>query len=192
MTGDGLLPPSAAGEHGSGDQRHRGQPDGGVPGVRPPERGHADPRHAQDRQPTDVGRVGVPAVLGLVGVAAGDQPALRVEGDQPVQQQPAGHLWVLDQHDLARAQFGRGHRLGDHDVPRLDPGGHGAAGDDVRGVAQREREERGQDETGQHGQREDDGHARRRERPAHGRLRASQVKVAVDRVPCARLLSSTR
>ena len=109
-----------------------------------------------------------------------------------MQEQSAGHLGVVHQQDLAGVQLGRGHRLGHHDVAGLHPRGHRAAGDHVRGAAEREREERGQDEPGQHGEREDDGHACRRERRGHGTFRASQVKEAVDRLLWAALSSSTQ
>ncbi len=195
-------PARPAGEDRSGDQDTGSQRESAVPSLQSPERRQSHPRHPEHGQTEDVGRIGVHAVVGLVGVAAGDQPALLVEGHQPVQQQAAGHLRVVDEQDLAGAQLGGRDGVGDHHVAGVDPGGHRAAGHHVRGVAGRERGERGQDEPGQHDEAQDDNHAshlphpaRARRRtafyPGHGTFRASQVKVAVDRVLWASLSSTT-
>ena len=92
------------------------------------------------------------AVRALVGVTAGLQVAGGVEGHQPVQQQPAGALGVVEEQDLPGPQFRGGGRPGEHHVPGIDPRGHRAAGDDVRGVAHRLGGEGDDDEPGHPGE----------------------------------------
>lgn len=100
----------------------------------------------------DGGRRHVDAVGALVRVTAGHQVAGGVEGDEPVQQQPAGALRVVEEQDLPGPQLRGGDRLGEHHVPRLDPRGHRAAGDDVRGVAHRLGSEGDDDQPGEPGE----------------------------------------